>query len=130
MFEVLVVGLGGCIGSVARYLTNKAAETLELSFPLSTLVVNGVASLALGLLLGFIASGGAVPERLRLFLSVGVLGGLSTFSAFSGETLELLQKHDYLLAGVNIVLNVGICLGATALGFITIVTMLTASGTK
>lgn len=117
MFEILAVGAGGFIGSVGRYLVIKLFEKLALGFPLATLCVNALASFVLGLILGFIALDGVISERLRLFLVVGILGGFSTFSAFSGETLTFIREGAYLLATLNAVLNVGISVGAAALGF-------------
>lgn len=117
MFDLLCVGAGGFVGSAARYLVYKATEILPLSFPLATLFVNGVASFVLGMLLALGVQGLFASERLRLFVVVGVLGGFSTFSAFSGETLDLILNKDFFLAALNVVLNVGLSLCLAAVGF-------------
>jgi CrcB protein len=117
MVDVMLVGLGGFAGSALRYLVSKAFDALMPTFPLGTLVVNAASSLVAGILLAVACSGGLLPERVRLFASVGFCGGLSTFSAFSAETLVLIQKHDYLMAGANATLNMAVSLVCAGVGF-------------
>lgn len=107
----LAVALGGALGSVARYAL-KVALGSGGGFPWSTLGVNVLGSLFIGLLAGW---GREAPEALRLGLLVGVLGGFTTFSAFSLETLNLLREQP-VLALLNVVTNLTLGLMACALG--------------
>lgn len=91
---LLLVGAGGFIGSIARYLTVISIDKKFNSvFPLGTLVVNIAGSFILGVLLAVIAKKtGSHSEQWRLFLGVGFCGGFTTFSAFALENLNLLQE--------------------------------------
>jgi CrcB protein len=71
---------------------------------------NVLAGLLIGFIIGMERHSAALPERTKLFLTTGLLGGLSTFSAFSMETMGMLEKGTFLLAGANILLNVGVSL--------------------
>jgi CrcB protein len=115
--ELLLVGVGGAIGCCARYLASKASAELIPQFPVGTLLVNCAAAFAAGLLLGIAGESHAVPERLRVFLGVGVLGGLSTYSTFSVETFTMLTERHYLAALGNIGLNTGLSLLMVGLGW-------------
>ena len=91
------VALGGAAGAVLRYQTGRALTGLlgpatVASFPWATLVVNIVGSLAMGLLAGWLARHGAASETWRLLIGVGLLGGFTTFSAFSLEMMLLIER--------------------------------------
>jgi CrcB protein len=86
-------------------------------FPLGTLLVNAAASFVVGVLLGLASVNGALPERPRLLINVGILGGLSTCSAFSAETFAMLADGRFPAAFVNIALNVGLSLALVAAGW-------------
>ncbi|GHT78457.1 putative fluoride ion transporter CrcB [Actinomycetota bacterium] len=116
MFDALVVGIGGFVGCVFRYILSKAADALMPEFPVGTLVVNSLASLLAGVALAG-ASAGLLDERVRLLASVGFCGGLSTFSAFSAETFAMLQEREYLAASANVALNVSVSLVCVAIGY-------------
>jgi CrcB protein len=118
MREWLLVGVGGFVGSVVRYaLVLAAARTrMAASFPLGTLVVNALGCLALGLVLGAAEARGALAPATRAFLVVGVLGGFTTFSAFSGETFHLLRSGAVTTAFASVALQVMLGLGAVAIG--------------
>ena len=117
MRTVFAIGAGGFVGALARYgvhvvLLRVAGPTL----PFATLAVNTVGSFALGLLFG-IAETHAVPPAVRLGLGVGVLGAFTTFSTFAIDTLALgARDGGPALALGNVVLNVGLALGAAAFG--------------
>ena len=98
------VALGGAIGALLRYQTGRGmtrwlgAEAVT-AFPWATLTVNVVGSLAMGLLAGWLSRYGQGGEQWRLFLGVGVLGGFTTFSAFSLEMMMLIERQP--LQGVT-----------------------------
>ena len=104
MLNLLVVGLGGFIGSVLRYLTGTMVLQLsrEGAHPWGTAVVNVVGCLLIGLLGRWFESAEQVPPQLRLFLMVGLLGGFTTFSAFGYETLLMLRDRQLGLGGVQV----------------------------
>jgi fluoride exporter len=112
----LAVALGGASGSVARYGMGLWARTLLPAFPLGTLLVNVFGSLLIGVVFAVTAGRAEVPEWLRIGLITGVLGGFTTFSAFSLETLMLWREGQALWALGNIALNVLLGLSACALG--------------
>ncbi|MGI9168858.1 MAG: fluoride efflux transporter CrcB [Caulobacteraceae bacterium] len=105
MERLLLVALGGAVGSMARYLTGAGALRLVgLRAPwASTLVVNVLGGCLMGLLVGVLAHrGGEGQQRLRLLLAVGVLGGFTTFSAFSLDAALMVQRREYGLAGAYV----------------------------
>jgi CrcB protein len=91
----IVVFLGAGIGGALRHGVNSAALRLGLvAFPVATLFINVVGSLAMGLIAGWFAMRGQAPQAWRLFLTTGVLGGFTTFSAFSLETVLLWERGE------------------------------------
>lgn len=112
-----MIGLGGGIGSIARYLTSVyVTRLIESAFPYGTLAVNILGSMIIGLIFGFSDRYSWLTPELRLLLATGFCGGFTTFSTFSYETLTLLRQ-GYLYLGVsNILLNVVACIAATLLG--------------
>ncbi len=109
------VALGGALGSVARYGAGLAARQLAPGWPWGTLFVNVLGSFAIGLLFAwFIVR--PTPEWVRLGLITGVLGGFTTFSAFSVETLELLRTAGAGSAFAYVALTLAAGLAACALG--------------
>ncbi len=110
MMQVLLVALGGALGSVARYAVGAAAARyLGLAFPFGTLLVNFAGSLLMGVLAARV---GPDQEHLRLALGVGVLGGFTTFSSFSLETVRLMQHQPGMAAfyiSASLVLSLAAC---------------------
>ena len=107
MYHLLLVMLGGAIGAGARHLTGRA--TLALwgpNFPWGTLIVNLAGGLAMGLLVGWLAARASGDDALRYLLGVGVLGGFTTFSAFSLETATMLQRGEHMVALLYILASV------------------------
>jgi len=99
MFSLFLVMLGGAFGSGARYLTGVAMLRLfGPHYPVGTLTVNLVGGLAMGLLVGILARLSVPGENWRLLLAVGVLGGYTTFSSFSLDAANMLQRGDLGLA--------------------------------
>lgn len=117
MTHILLVALGGAVGSMARYGVGlAAARWLDLGFPWGTLAVNVIGGLAMGLLAARV---GPEQENLRLLLGVGLLGGFTTFSAFSLETVRLMQQahaHGALYIAASLILSVGACWAGMILG--------------
>ena len=116
MTRLLIVAAGGALGAVARYGVGVWAFRLApaAAWPWATLAVNVLGGLAMGLLAGWLAQrGGADQERLRLLLGVGLLGGFTTFSAFSLETALMLERREWGAAGLYVGLSV--VLAVTAL---------------
>ena len=117
--KFFLVFVGGGLGAAVRFLVTTAAARWE-AFPLGTLAVNAVGSFLMGLVMGAILllteKYGLIAEPLRLLLAVGFLGGLTTFSSFSFETLLLLKGGSYLLAFCNIALHLLAGLLLAALG--------------
>jgi CrcB protein len=115
MMSVLWVALGGAVGAVARYGVGLgAARWLGLGFPWGTLIVNVLGGLAMGYLAARV---GPEQTALRLGLGVGVLGGFTTFSAFSLETVKLME-HQPGLAALYALASVALCVGACWAGLV------------
>jgi fluoride exporter len=92
----LVVFLGAGIGGALRHGVNLAsARVLGVGFPFGTIIVNIAGSLLMGLLAGYFAFRTGVPQHMRLFLTTGILGGFTTFSAFSLDAALLMERHAY-----------------------------------
>lgn len=95
----LLVFLGGGIGSTLRHIINLfCARTLGTGFPYSTFLINISGSLVMGLIAGYLAFKGEASQPWRLFLMTGVLGGYTTFSAFSLDTAVLYERGELGLA--------------------------------
>ena len=104
MQELLLVGLGGAIGSVARVITSGfALRMLAPGFPWGTIAVNLIGSFAFGVIIGLASNRGGVTVNERALLLSGLLGGFTTFSAFSFDNVELLSAGFPGRAIVNIV---------------------------
>jgi len=95
MKALLMVFLGGGLGSVLRYAISKYLNQLPFQVPLGTLTVNILGSLLLGFFLGIALKGGQLSNNMILFLATGFCGGFTTFSTFAFENQELLKAGDY-----------------------------------
>jgi CrcB protein len=115
---ILLVALGGAVGSVARYKLSGLVlhHTLDWRFPAGTFAVNVAGCLAAGILAGLAEKHHLLSADTRLLLFTGVLGGFTTFSAFGLETMHLLKRGDIAIAGANVVLSVVAGLVALWLG--------------
>lgn len=118
MANILFVGIGGFIGAVMRYKIGGLIlhNTSGWKFPASTLIVNVAGCLIAGLLTGLIETRDVLSPTTRLFLFTGFLGGFTTFSAFGLETVSLLQRNEFMLAGINIGASVFLGIAALWLG--------------
>jgi len=120
MSKLLLVVLGGGAGAAARYAVGSHAWRLfGTTWPYGTFICNVLGGLAMGLLVGFLAHrGGADQERLRLLFGVGVLGGFTTFSAFSLETALMIEKSRYAQAFTYVSASVLLSVAALFAGLI------------
>jgi fluoride exporter len=117
MKEILFVAAGGAIGSSLRYvLSSSIYAWYGRALPWGTLAVNVTGSFAIGLLSILLVEKFNIAQEWRLAIVVGVLGGFTTFSAFSWDTLDLMQQGLPLKALLNVVANVVLCLVAAWLG--------------
>lgn len=118
MKGILIVALGGAIGSVARYKLSVYIlhHTIDWRFPAGTFAVNVAGCLVAGILAGLAEKHDFLSAEARLLLFTGILGGFTTFSAFGLETLFLLKRGEVMVAGANVVLSVVAGLAALWLG--------------
>jgi fluoride exporter len=116
MQQIALIFIGGGIGSLLRYFLSKYVQQFFApTFPTGTLAVNIVASLILGLFLGKSFTN---QDAARAFVAIGICGGFSTFSTFSNDTLQLILSNKLAEAGLNILLNVILCILATYIGIL------------
>ncbi len=116
MTNILFVAMGGAIGAVCRYLISIfMIQVFGTGFPFGTLLVNVLGSFVMGVIYALGQVSHVSPE-LKAMIGVGLLGALTTFSTFSNETLLLMQDGEWLKAGLNVVLNLTICLAVVYMG--------------
>lgn len=117
MLNALAVGCGGFIGAISRYLISIFINRFNSSaFPISTLLINVLGSFLIGLLTQLLINQYPNNKKLQLFLTTGILGGFTTFSTFSLETINLYQNGETIFAIVNVILSIVFCLGGVLLG--------------
>ena len=120
MYPFLLVGAGGALGAMSRYgLSVIIGRLWPISFPLATLLINIIGSLAMGLFVGLMAR--LLPAwqaDARLFVAVGILGGFTTFSSFSLDAIVLLQRGELWQATAYVLLSVVLCLIGLYLGLL------------
>lgn len=119
MTTILWVAAGGAIGASGRYLVGEAStRVFGHGLPYGTLIVNVLGGFAMGLLVVWLSMRAQGDQALRLFLGVGLLGGFTTFSAFSLEMMRFIETKLYAAALGYMTLSVGLSIGACALGLI------------
>jgi len=119
--EYLWIALGSAFGGMARYwLSGVIAQRFGEAFPTGTLIVNATGSFFIGFVAALSDPGGRMLMSVtaRKFIMVGVLGGYTTFSSFSLQTLNLARDGEWARAGANVALSVVICLVAVWLGHV------------
>ncbi len=119
LIKFLIVFFGAGFGGGFRYVISAAVNKLFGGyFPLGTLSVNVIGSFLLGLLIFGLDAKSLLGNEMKLFLAIGFCGGFTTFSTFSFETIMLLKSTEYLLAGMNIILNLILTLLALYIAYI------------
>lgn len=118
MTNILLVGFGGFIGSILRYLAGGYVQTVlhRLDFPYGTLAVNLTGCFVIGLLAQLGEQQGMFSNESRSFIFIGLLGGFTTFSSFGNETLNLIRQDHAVAALLNIGANVVLGLGSVWFG--------------
>lgn len=120
MLNIFAIFIGGGLGSVSRYGVSLLLRAYSMDFPLATLSVNILGSLILGFIVALFwkdaQSYSSLHATLKLAITVGFCGGLTTFSTFSWETFDLIKQGEYLLALLYAIISVIICLLAISLG--------------
>jgi len=116
--RVLLVGLGGFLGSALRYLVGTWVGRMKAGwpFPIETLLINVAGCVVIGFLGGLGESRGMFSPPTRAFLFIGVLGGYTTFSTFGYETFQLLRDAQWLAAAASVALQVGLGIGGVWAG--------------
>jgi len=115
--QLLYISLFGALGCLARYFVSGWTYALAgRGLPYGTLAVNVAGSFLLGLVMEGSLRSTLLPPELRLGITVGFMGGFTTFSTFSYETFRLIEEGSLLQAGVNVLLNVVVCIVCAGLG--------------
>ena len=119
MKGILLVALGGALGSVSRYKLSGLIlhHTVDWRFPAGTFAVNVIGCLVAGVLAGFAEKYDYLSPDARIFIFTGILGGFTTFSAFGLETMFLIKRGELMVASANVILSVVAGLIALWIGF-------------
>lgn len=116
MSMIVAVACGGALGAVGRYLISGYMQTVAgNTFPWGTLTVNVLGCAVLGVLVSLLANVWYPTQEMRAFLTVGMMGALTTFSAFSLEVVLMTERAQWLLAGSYIAVSVILCVAAMLL---------------
>lgn len=115
MKEIILVFLGGGLGSTIRFILNKLIP--NDSFPFSTLIVNLIGSFLIGLIISYLIKNNMLKSDYFLLLVVGICGGLTTFSAFSLENLNMIKSNEVFNSIIYILTSVSFCIILSYLGY-------------
>ena len=119
MMQAVAIALGGAAGALLRFWTSTGVHALlGRAFPYGTLTANVTGSLLMGVLYVFFVDRADLAPEWRGAILIGLLGAFTTFSTFSIETLNLIEEGELFKAGLNVLLNVGLCLMATLFGVV------------
>lgn len=117
--NIILVGIGGMLGSMLRYAAGQfITAAIPSAFPYGTIAVNILGCLTIGIVFGLSQRCEWLSSELRVFLTVGFCGGFTTFSAFAYENIILLQDKDYLTFALYSILSFMLCLSATLVGLV------------
>jgi fluoride exporter len=115
--RALLITFGGALGTLLRYVTSVlAARWFGTEFPYGTLIVNLSGAFIIGLVQQLGTEALVIPDNVRLFLTTGMMGGLTTYSTFSYETVRLMEVGSWSQAWINILVTTVICLSLCFLG--------------
>ena len=119
--NIICVGCGGFLGAISRYIISiYTSKQFLFKISLGTLIVNVLGGFLIGLIMELTIKNNFISPQLKLFLTTGIMGGLTTFSTFSYETIVLIKEGNILLAILNILLNLILSLLGVVLGNIVI----------
>jgi CrcB protein len=122
---ILIVGTGGFIGSVLRYLVQYFVEKgMNSTFPMGTLIANIAGSFIIGMVFAIAEKGNLMSSEWRIFLTVGICGGFTTFSAFAYNNFTMIKEHSFGQLFINVGGNLFLGILAVYLGIILIRTIL------
>jgi CrcB protein len=111
VLNYILISVGAAFEGAFRYwLSNVVYKFFPASFPYGTLAVNIIGSFILGLIIFVFDERELISSKVKIFLTIGFCGGLTTFSAFSFETFNLIRESEYLLAALNIFLSILLCI--------------------
>jgi fluoride exporter len=113
--QFLIVGLGGAIGSMARYGCSALLPTKN--FPITTLLINIIGSLLIGIIIGASIKYSTLSNYYKLFFATGICGGFTTFSTFSLENMQLLQQGKFVTCAMYIFLSIVLSIAFTMFGY-------------
>lgn len=117
MLNLVYVGVGGCIGAMLRYVISIASSKIfTTAIPCGTLIVNVLGGILIGFIMELSLSTNIVSPNMKLLLTTGIMGGLTTFSTFSYESISLFINGNVLFGTLNICLNLFLSLGGVLLG--------------
>lgn len=117
MQKIIYVGIGGFIGASLRYMiSTNSSKIFGTQLPYGTLIVNVIGGILIGFIMELSLMTDFISPNLRLFLTTGIMGGLTTFSTFSYETITLLSGGMYILGTLNTCLNLFLSLGGVLVG--------------
>lgn len=114
--QLIYIGLGGFFGAVFRFILSRFVNNYFTSFPVGTLVVNVTGSFILGFIMYGLLSGKNISPEFRDFSAIGFIGAFTTMSTFAYESLRLAELSEYMHFGLNIFLNIFLCLLAVYFG--------------
>jgi CrcB protein len=112
--QFLYVALGGALGALGRYLIS--IVPIKTEFPILTLITNIVGAIIIGFVVGLVTAKPTISKNVSLFWKTGICGGFTTFSTFSLEAVNLMEKQKYCLGGLYMILSVGCCMVGVILG--------------
>lgn len=119
IYTFMSIGFGAALGAWLRWWFGLTLNSIFPTIPLGTLTANIVGGFLIGLFMAMTRNHSVIPETIRLAITTGFLGGLTTFSTFSAEAVTLLSNQEYAWTAVIIISHVGGCILATILGIYT-----------